>query len=71
MRFRILVQDLLSGFPSEQSCSKLEELRKGIKLAKYGRIDSVALKKVDDGEQWANWEQHWDRLLLPLLDAHS
>ncbi|GAA5996385.1 hypothetical protein JCM5350_005121 [Sporobolomyces pararoseus] len=63
--------DLLSGFPSEQSCSKLEELRKGIKLAKYGRLDSVALKKVDDGEQWANWEQHWDRLLLPLLDAHS
>ncbi|GAA5863733.1 hypothetical protein JCM3774_001235 [Rhodotorula dairenensis] len=51
---------LLAGFPNNDT-TELDSLRNGIKTARYGG--------PGEEESWCNWEENWDRVVLPILDG--
>ncbi|GJN92554.1 hypothetical protein Rhopal_005584-T1 [Rhodotorula paludigena] len=50
---------LLRGFP-HTGPSELDRLRQGIAQARYGG---------EPGRPWGNWDENWDEVVMPLLEA--
>ncbi|GAA5986026.1 hypothetical protein JCM10908_006375 [Rhodotorula pacifica] len=57
-----LLTRLLAGFPNNDT-TELDSLRTGIKTAGYG--------SAVNEEAWGNWDENWDRVVLPLLSPSS
>ncbi|GAA5926303.1 chitobiosyldiphosphodolichol beta-1,4 mannosyltransferase [Sporobolomyces koalae] len=73
--------ELLQGFPTTQSLSKLDLLRTGIKTAQYpvpssSPTTSSSKNKsfdpdTDSDQGWTDWQRHWQRLVLPVFESVS